>query len=410
MATGGCVQDLISGSRIVVVDDQLPHLRALCDILEQQDFVVTGLDSAESALSQLACGAFDLLLTDLVMPDIDGLALLEAARRIDPLIACVVMTGEASVDTAVKAMKSGAFDYVVKPFKAATLLPILRRAIEARRLRIQNLSLEATLRERLEELARVNQLLNDAREAADCANRAKSTFLTTMSHELRTPLNSILGFSQILAAPKFPKQAGDQQRFATNIVRASQHILSLVNDMLDLSKIESDKLQLQSTPLELAPLLAEAYTISAPLALARRIRLQPANNPVHTVSADSRRLLQVLVNLLSNAIKYNREGGDVRVNCEQFDGYVSIAIADSGFGMTQSELATIFKPFSRVGHENSEIEGTGLGLVITQHLVQAMGGRIQVESEAGLGTTFRVELPASIAPATPATLPRDGAT
>lgn len=387
--------ELIRGSRIVVVDDHLTHLHALCDVLQHEDFIVTGLDSAESALSQLSCNSFDLLLTDLVMPNIDGLTLLQTARRLDPHIACVVMTGEASVETAIRAMKGGAFDYIVKPFKASTLVPILRRALEARRLRVQNLSLEVALRERLEELAAVNRQLDDARREAELANRAKSVFLTIVTHELRTPLNSILGFSQLLAAPQFPKHSGDQVRFANNITSASKHMLSLVNDMLDLSKIESGKLELHVTAMDLITVLSEAFEIVTPLAKAKRVHLHPFSSLAYTLCADPRRLLQVLVNLLSNAIKYNRNGGDVRVTCEQFDGFISVAIVDSGIGMTREEITGIFQPFSRIERENSGCEGTGLGLVITKHLVEGMGGRIQVESESGLGSTFRIDLPAS---------------
>nr|WP_315218542.1 ATP-binding protein [uncultured Duganella sp.] len=387
------MSDVVTGWRIAVVDDQLNHLRALCDILGQHGVEASGFATGAEALARIGDGGFDLLLTDLVMPNIDGLALLEAARAIDEHIACVVMTGEGSVDSAVRAMKMGAFDYVVKPFKAATLLPILRRAIESRRLRLHNVALEAALRERIDELGRLNLVLDEARREAERANKAKSTFLSSMSHEVRTPLNSILGFSHILASDQFPMGAGDRQRLARHIVRSGQHLLQLVNEVLDLSRIESEKLTLHIGPVLLEPALAEAYAIVAPMAKERGVTLAAPGPAGYELSADPLRLRQVLVNLLSNAIKYNRDGGDVRVSCGRYGGQVSVAIADSGLGMTSAQLDSLFLPFSRAGREESDIEGTGLGLVITQRLLEAMDGSIHVESQPGAGSTFRFELP-----------------
>jgi len=387
------MSELVSAARIVVVDDQLSHLRALCDILERHNYDAVGCATGEAALATLRGGQFDLLLTDLVMPGIDGLALIEAARALDPYIACIIMTGEGTVDTAVKAMKIGVMDYVVKPFKAATLLPILERAGESRRLRLQNVRLEAALHERVKELGWLNTVLDAARKEAERANQEKSTFLSSMSHELRTPLNSILGFAQILASDKFPKAQGDSQRFAQNIVQSGRHLLSLVNEILDLAKIEAGKIPLTIAPVPLDAALREACAIVAPLAQARKVTLAPLQDTRVELAADATRLKQVLVNLLSNAVKYNRENGQVSVRCTPHDGHCSVAISDSGQGLSQAQLATIFLPFSRAGREDDQEEGTGLGLTITQRLVEAMRGSIEVESELGIGSTFRIDLP-----------------
>jgi signal transduction histidine kinase len=290
-------------------------------------------------------------------------------------------------------MKIGAFDYVIKPFKAATLLPVLRRALESRRLRLQNLALEAALRDRVDELGRLNVVLAAAHREAERANQAKSVFLSSMSHELRTPLNSILGFAQILASNKFPKGAVDSQRFAENIVQSGRHLLALVNEVLDLSRIESGTVTLQIAPTPLAPVLAEAYALVAPLTQANQISLQPADGAELVLCADAVRLKQILVNLLSNAIKYNRERGKVSVHCTHYNGTASIAITDTGLGLTHAQLASIFQPFSRAGRENSDIEGTGLGLVISRRLLEGMQGSITVDSQPGVGSTFRIDLP-----------------
>lgn len=361
--------------RIVVVDDQLTHLNALCDILEQHNFDVVACSTGEAALVRLREDSFDLLLTDLAMPGIDGLALIEAARAFDPHIACIIMTGAGTVDTAVKAMKIGALDYIIKPFKAATLLPVLERAIEFRRLRQQNVKLEA------------------ARREAERANQEKSTFLSCTSHELRARLSSMLGFAQILASGQFPKGDSDRQRFAQNIVQSGKHLLSLVNEILDLAQIESGKVPLVIGPVDLDAVLREAYAIVSPLAQECQITLAPPPESGLEVCADQRRLKQILVNLLSNAIIYNRERGKVRVSCERQNGYGRVAITDSGRGLSPAQLVTIFLPFGLAREEDGDEEGTGLALAITQRLVAAMRGNIEVESQLGVGSTFRIELP-----------------
>jgi signal transduction histidine kinase len=383
-------------SRILVVDDQATHLRALCDILGQHGFETIGFPTGEAALTHIRAGAFDVLLTDLMMPGIDGLALVEAARALDPDVACVVMTGEGSIATAVKAMKVGALDYIVKPFKAATLLPVLARAIESRRLRLHNQQLEAALHERVEQLARMNEVLDAARQEADRANQEKSTFLSNMSHELRTPLNGIIGFGQILTSNKFNSSQEERLRFAQHIVTSGRHLLSLVNEILDLAKIEAGKATLALTPVPLDEVLRESHTMVAPLAQARQVVLElpAASNMV--LQADRTRLTQILVNLLSNAIKYNRHNGRVSVRCSversQFGPFGRVAVADSGVGLSARQLVTIFQPFDRAGRRE-ESEGTGLGLAITKRLIEAMQGAIGVESEPGVGSTFWIDLP-----------------
>ncbi|OEZ96827.1 hybrid sensor histidine kinase/response regulator [Duganella sp. HH101] len=397
------MSELVPRSRIMVVDDQAVHLKALCDVLGQHDLDAAGFTTGEAALAHLRGQAYDLLLTDMNMPGMDGLALIEAARALDPNIACIIMTGAGTVDTAVKAMKIGAFDYIIKPFKAATLLPVLARALESRRLRQQNVKLEAALRDRIDELGRVNLFLEAARKEAERTNHEKSAFLSNMSHELRTPLNSILGFAQILASDRFPKGEGERQRFSQNIVSSGKHLLSLVNEMLDLSKIEAGKVSLVLEAVMLDEVLREVHALVAPLAEKRRIALLLPADCRFELSVDRMRLKQILVNLFSNAIKYNRPQGSVSVDCHVgLRGYASIAISDSGIGLTAEQLQTIFLPFARAGVDESDEEGTGLGLTITKRLIEAMRGSIGVDSKPGEGSTFRIELPLTHTAATAA--------
>ena len=381
-------------SRLLVVDDQAAHLRALCDILGQHGFDVSGAPTGEAALAQIKQGQVDILLTDLMMPGIDGLTLIEAARALDPDLACVVMTGEGSIATAVRAMKIGAYDYISKPFKAATVVPLLQRAAEARLLRRQNARLEADLLERVEELARTNRMLEAARAAAEQANQEKSAFLSSMSHELRTPLNSIIGFGQILSGLQFPANTEERKRFAQHIVTSGRHLLALVNEILDLSKIEAGRANLELKPVRLDEVLQEARQVVAPIAAVRAIALELPVACDLVLLADRMRLKQILLNLLSNAIKYNRERGRVSVQCSVEGEHLGrVAVVDSGVGLSAMQLGTIFQPFDRAGRQEPDDEGTGLGLTISQRLAQAMHGDIGVHSQVGVGSTFWVELP-----------------
>jgi signal transduction histidine kinase len=303
------------------------------------------------------------------------------------------MTGEGSIASAVRAMQAGALDYIVKPFKASSLLPVLARAQATRSLRMANAELERQLRQNVMELAEANLRLEQARTAAEHASAEKSRFLSNMSHELRTPLNGILGFAQILAADKLPATQLEKQRFARNIVQSGQHLLKLVNEILDLARIEAGKVPLALEAVDLPNVLQECRMMVTPLAEKREIKLGFGAVPERRLRADRTRLVQVLINLLSNAIKYNRQQGCVGVACtETEDCRVRIAVTDTGPGLESDQLQHIFQPFNRLARDEEE-EGSGLGLALTRRVVEAMHGMIGVESKPGQGSTFWVELP-----------------
>jgi PAS domain S-box-containing protein len=241
---------------------------------------------------------------------------------------------------------------------------------------------------------------------AETANRAKNEFLSRMSHELRTPLNAMIGFAQLLGLDREPRLAQHQGEWTQEIQRAGWHLLEMINETLDLARIESGAAQLKMEPIALAPLVRACQAMVSNPAAQRGIRI------THTVDADASgvlgdatRLKQVLINLLSNAVKYNREGGEVtvstrRVRIEDAD-WVEIAVADSGLGMTPTQVGGLFQPYNRLGRENTTIEGTGIGLVISRRLSELMGGTLEVSSQPARGSTFTLRLPA----ATPAMLP-----
>jgi PAS domain S-box-containing protein len=245
----------------------------------------------------------------------------------------------------------------------------------------------------------LNTELHGARQAADKANRAKSEFLSSMSHELRTPLNAVLGFAQLLAS-EVPAPPPHQQRSIDQILKGGWYLLRLINEILDLAMIESGKVTMSQESMSLPDVLADCQGMIAPQAEKRGITLHfPTFDQLFYVHADRTRVKQVMINLLSNAIKYNSSGGSVRIECVMSGpDRVRISVIDSGIGLSPEQVAHLFQPFNRLGQENQQEEGTGIGLVVTKQLVELMNGTIGVESSVGAGSTFWVELAASEPP------------
>ena len=239
--------------------------------------------------------------------------------------------------------------------------------------------------------------LRQAQSDAEQANRAKSAFLSNMSHELRTPLNAILGFGQVLTSDTLPLTPEKRREFTGHIIKAGRHLLALINEVLDLAKVESGTLSLSKEPVELAEVLDACRPMVEPLAATRGIRLEFDIAPGFHVHADRTRLKQVLLNLLSNAVKYNRHGGAVNVSAASLPGRARITIRDEGQGLNPAQLEQLFQPFNRLGREAGEEEGTGIGLVLTKRLVELMGGAIGASSTAGMGCAFWIELQAAAA-------------
>jgi PAS domain S-box-containing protein len=244
------------------------------------------------------------------------------------------------------------------------------------------------------------EALREAKEEAERANHAKSDFLSRMSHELRTPLNAILGFGQLLEIGEL----GPKQHDAVgHILRAGRHLLALIDEVLAISRIEAGRMELSLEPVGVSEITGECLSLISRQAADRGISCRDCCSGEPTdghVLADRQRLRQVVLNFLSNAVKYNREGGQVILSCKEAPGLerdeprrLRIGVSDTGGGLRPEEIERLFVPFERLGAERSSIEGTGLGLALSKGLVEAMGGRMGVESVLGQGSTFWVELP-----------------
>ena len=243
----------------------------------------------------------------------------------------------------------------------------------------------------------LNLVLEDnkrAKKDADKANKAKSEFLSSMSHELRTPLNAILGFSQLLIADKEKSFSDQQKEWMNYILSGGDHLMLLINDVLELSAIESGKLELCIESINLLDMADDVVHLTAPLSMKADIPVSVESNLDITVRADQTKLTQIFLNLLSNAIKYNRTGGSVSISWKLASkDAVRISVTDTGIGISKANQLKVFDAFNRIGHESSSIEGTGIGLIVTQNLVELMDGKMGFDSIEHKGTTFWFELP-----------------
>lgn len=302
----------------------------------------------------------------------------------------------------------------------AFVLDITKRKKAEENLRHAHSELEDRVQRRTAELAKVNSELQNAKEAADYANQAKSDFLSRMSHELRTPLNAILGFGQILAMNDMDPLS---QESVEHILKAGDHLLRLINEVLDIARVEAGRMDFSVEPVDLKAVMQESLDLIRPLAQQNHISIQveepqeqPQEQPQVTpiqdltflhwskldechVLADRQRLKQSLLNLLANAVKYNRANGKVIISCQHLpQERLRVSIRDTGYGISPDDLDRLFLPFERLEASKTDVEGTGLGLTLSQRMVTAMGGTLGVSSVVNQGSTFYIELPQAKSP------------
>ncbi len=351
-------------------------MQALCDTLKDQGYATTGCTSAKAALVELRGASFDLMLTDLMMPEMDGISLLRAALEMDNHLVCIIMTGEGTITTAVEAMKTGAFDYILKPFKLSVVLPVLARALAMRRLRIENAELEARLRKHAAEL--------------ELANKELEAFSYSVSHDLRSPVRHISAFTEALSLDSASTLSEAGRRYVDSIARSVSRMSALIEGLLALSR--SSRTQMRRTRFSMTELVDEVRQDLAGDMQGRKIEWGVQVLP--EVAGDRALLKEVWANLLSNAIKYTRprDPAEVRINATRRDGEWEFCVRDNGVGFDMRYAAKLFGVFQRL-HSDDEFEGTGIGLANVQRTILRHGGRTWAESKLGEGTSIYFTLP-----------------
>jgi signal transduction histidine kinase len=376
-------------ARLLIVDDERDLLMAFCRVLEAEGYSAMGAASGLEALSALRAAAadessrFDILITDLMMPFMDGIALLREARNIDGDLVSIIMTGHGTIGTAVEAMKGGALDYILKPFNLSVVAPVLARAMAVRHLRRENAALVQQVANRSAELEAANRDLRGA-------NKELDAFAHSVSHDLRQPLNYIIGFSEFLITEKPGALNAKQKEILGDIHHGGNHLLRLTDDLLQFSRLSQHALKKEDVNME--SLVWEILRMMQSAEAPRKFELHVG--PLPNVSADPSLLRQVLVNLLANAFKFTRRVatpvievfGQIRV-CE-----ATYCIRDNGAGFDMANSKRLFSIFQRL-HGEEEFEGTGVGLSIVQRIVERHGGTITAEAAVDRGATFTFALP-----------------
>jgi signal transduction histidine kinase len=375
-------------ARLLIVDDESAQMRALCDTLVLEGYITHGFSSAQQALTELRPGQFDLLLTDLMMPEMDGITLINAARQIDSTLGAVVMTGHGTIDTAVQAMQVGALDYILKPFRLNVILPVISRALDVQRLRRENAELQARELRRSEELA--------------AAYQALEAFSYSISHDLRAPLRTIDSFAQVLE-DEFAQPLGEEGRRVIGIIRrGSQKMDQLIVGLLEFSRVGRERLELDRIDMTA---LADAAAAEAMAAYTGpKPQIDIAELP--EAAGDATVMRQVWCNLIGNALKYSAKRPEPRIRISgRIENREAIyQVEDNGAGFDMRYADKLFGVFQRL-HRTEEFSGTGVGLAIVQRIVVRHGGRIWAQGAPDAGACFQFALPIAAAENPPAVKP-----
>jgi signal transduction histidine kinase/GGDEF domain-containing protein len=377
----------MEGKRILVVDDDKTIRDLLYQTLTQfGTFQVELAKDGEEALRKIEESQFDLVLTDMRMPKMDGLQLVDEIAKRKPEIITVLMSGQATIDSAVEGVRRGASDFVTKPFNLPEMIIRLHKVLEEKQ-RIKRLSdFINALEKSIQELRKLDEI--------------KSEFVSVASHELRTPLAAIKNAVQLILKGKAGAVNETQVKFLTMAERNINRLMNILNDLLNLSRIESGKMVMKFEELDLRVPIEFILSSFKPQVDGKSIKLQvevPPEGPA--IYGDREKVEQILTNLVGNALKFTPEGGEIVISVKPYDGdgnMMAIAVKDSGIGIPSDQLDKIFEKFHQVeGSLQRSVGGTGLGLAITKGLVEAHQGKIFVESEVGKGSTFTFTLPVS---------------
>jgi len=354
--------------RVLVIDDEESMRDSCRQVLVKQGYSVETAGDGAYGLELLKSVKPDLALLDLKMAGLSGMEVLEAVREIDPLLVTVVITGYATIESAIEAFKRGAYDFLPKPFTPDELRIVVARGLEKRRLHLEMVRLQ-------EEKERMRRL-----------------FTAMVSHQLRAPLATIQQNLEAVLGLAAGDLTEKQGSLLSAMRRQIDGLLGLTRDWLELSRLENTGPEAFSGDVCLAGVVSDAMEMARPRADTRGVSLRSDVGGNVAVAGDRECLRQLFANLIDNGVKYNRRGGEVVVAAKQNGSYVEIMVSDTGMGIEAADLPFIFDEFRRAGGAGS-VEGTGLGLAIASRIVKAHSGTIRVESEAGKGSTFFVRLP-----------------
>jgi signal transduction histidine kinase len=385
--------------RVLVVDDE-PGIRIGCRrALSSQGYEVDvatngaeGLQKLREALptsdsADAQPGGFDLVLLDIMMPGMSGMETLSHIPALDPNLVCIVITGYATVELAVRAIKQGAYDFITKPFDASTLLLAVDQGIEKRRLSLKAQQV-AELEARTRELARQKQDL-------ERLDRVKSQFTLTVAHELRAPVAAIQSYLRLILDGYIPPE--NQRQYLERAEKRALAQLELITDLLDLAHLQDPDRPVEKQTVQLADVLAQVLEALSAQAQEKAIDVKSqVDTDLPTLNMNAQHAKQLWTNLISNAVKYTPDGGSVSVSLGKRDGSLVGAVRDTGIGISEKELPFIFTEFFRTQASKAHTQmGTGLGLTIVKRILETYGGEIGVESEAGQGSCFTFRIPIS---------------
>ncbi len=378
------MEETKSKERILVIDDELGLREGCRRALRRHGFQVEVAATGAEGVAHLRQDHFALVLLDVMMPDVSGIELLQTIREHDPDIVCIIITGYATVELAVEAMKRGAYDFIAKPFSDDNLLLAVEKGLERRRL-----EQEARRLRQIEEEAR---RLSQEKAMLEELDRVKSAFMRKVAHELRAPVAAIRSFITLMQRGyTSPEQRGEIEE---RIARRADELLVLIDDLLNLARLKDAKTTIQKQPVSLPQVLDEVIGLHTAEADGKGIRLTVEAQPCPPILADPAHIKQLWTNLISNAIKYTPAGGRVTVRLFSENGTIVGEVEDTGIGIAQEDLPHLFEEFFRTEQAKAFAQyGTGLGLSIVRQIVEECGGDIQVESELGKGSKFTFHLP-----------------
>lgn len=370
---------------ILIVDDNQANVDVLQQMLENEGYssVLSTTDSRET-IALYKNFKPDLILLDINMPHINGYQIMEQLRELnsDEYVAILVITAQHDSETRLRSLREGAKDFLTKPFDLHETLLRIRNMLEVRLMHKQ--------------VKEQNVILAQRSKEAEEANRAKNNFLSTMSHEFRTPLNGILGFTDLMRGQFFGKLNEKQLEYVNQIDDCGKHLLALINDLLDMAKIDAGAMELDMGALSPEEFIEATTTMMLGQFRKKNITLETSIDPtLSNITADIRKCKQIMLNLLSNAVKYSDEGGSINIHAaNDGESNIKIKVSDTGVGIEAEDIEKIFSEFHQADHVRDEqLGGTGIGLALTRRLVEMHEGKIGVESELGKGSTFWFTLP-----------------